>query len=372
MAGKPMDLAGQKFGRLTVVRPTGERHDGNVVWECLCECGNTTFVRAQSLKGGRTQSCGCLRKENASKDLTGQKFGLLTAICPTEERRHGNVVWECLCDCGRTTFVKANALKSGNTKSCGCLQKERISRDLTGQRFGRLIAIRTTDRRQGSSVVWECLCDCGKTVFFSVARLVSGKAESCGCLRKKRAIMDLTGQRFGMLTAVRPTEERRGGNVVWECLCDCGKTIFVGTTQLKTGHSRSCGCLRRAVVRVDFTGQKFGRLTAVRPTEERRGGNVVWECLCDCGNTTFVSTTSLRSGNTRSCGCLHKELLVKDLSGQKFGLLTAVCPTKERNQGNVVWECRCDCGETVFASERALTGGYTQSCGCLRGRRNEE
>lgn len=54
-------------------------------------------------------------------------------------------------------------------------------------------------------------------------------------------------------------------------------------------------------------GQRFGKLIAIRPTAERIGSSVVWECICDCGNTICVARSSLKSGNTKSCGCLRKE-----------------------------------------------------------------
>ena len=62
-------------------------------------------------------------------------------------------------------------------------------------------------------------------------------------------------------------------------------------------------------VSADIAGQKFGRLTAIRPTEERKHGSVVWECKCncECGNTKFVPRGSLISGCTRSCGCLNRK-----------------------------------------------------------------
>lgn len=53
--------------------------------------------------------------------------------------------------------------------------------------------------------------------------------------------------------------------------------------------------------------QRFGKLTALRPTTKRKGGSVVWTCLCDCGRTTEASYNDLVSGNTRSCGCLIHE-----------------------------------------------------------------
>jgi hypothetical protein len=56
----------------------------------------------------------------------------------------------------------------------------------------------------------------------------------------------------------------------------------------------------------DLTNQHFGNLLAIKPTDARRQGKVVWECHCDCGNTIFVNSTDLLTGNTRSCGCLLK------------------------------------------------------------------
>lgn len=64
-------------------------------------------------------------------DLSGKKFGRLTVITKTEKRRHRSVIWECKCDCGNITEVASDDLVSGNTRSCGCLQKEITSRHFT-------------------------------------------------------------------------------------------------------------------------------------------------------------------------------------------------------------------------------------------------
>ena len=232
------------------------------------------------------------------KDLTGQKFGKLTVIRPTKERKNRGVVWECKCDCGNTAFVTNGSLVSGNTKSCGCLHMKNI-KDLTGQKFGKLTAICPTGEKKGSSVVWECKCDCGNTAFVNRDSLVRGKTKSCGCLK----IKDLTGQKFGKLTVICSTKKRKNGGVVWECKCDCGNTAFVNSRNLISGNTQSCGCLYIK----DLTGQKFGKLTVIRPTEERKNGGVVWECKCDCGNTAFVNNDSLVSGKTKSCGCYRRE-----------------------------------------------------------------
>ena len=58
-------------------------------------------------------------------DLTGQRYGRLTVIC------FGSTRWKCLCDCGETTWVRSNSLRSGNTKSCGCFYREIITAGIT-------------------------------------------------------------------------------------------------------------------------------------------------------------------------------------------------------------------------------------------------
>lgn len=65
------------------------------------------------------------------KDLTGQRFGRLVAVCCLDYRtKRGGSIWTCSCDCGNAPDVRGRDLISGNTKSCGCLNKK-----LTSQRY---------------------------------------------------------------------------------------------------------------------------------------------------------------------------------------------------------------------------------------------
>ena len=293
------DLTGQKFGKLTVVRETDERKNSYIVWECRCDCGNTHYVRSNSLLDGSTTSCGCEgRGKGRARDLTGQKFGLLTAIEPTEQRKNRSIVWKCECECGNIILLSAKDLKQGGKKSCGCLDTSGI-KDLTGQKFGMLTVLEKTEERDHNTVVWKCECECGNTVLVSGRDLIHNRKDSCGCASMNKP-KDLIGQRFGKLEVVEMAEERKNGRVQWLCKCDCGNTTVVDAYSLTSGSTRSCGCLQSR--RHDLTGQRFGMLEAVRPTDRRQWSSIIWECKCDCGNTAFVSARQLMGGQ-KSCGC---------------------------------------------------------------------
>lgn len=133
------NLINKKFGRLTVIEQVGKNNRGNYLWKCICDCKKTIIVRSDSLISGTTKSCGCLQKEKASEirkksliDLTGKKFGKLTVIEKTnkpENVKSTENFWLCQCSCENKTLIKvvAHSLKSGNTKSCGCLRKSNKS-----------------------------------------------------------------------------------------------------------------------------------------------------------------------------------------------------------------------------------------------------
>lgn len=113
---------------------------------------------------------------------------------------------------------------------------------------------------------------------------------------------------------------------------------------------------------LDLTNQRFGRLIAIEPTAERKGTNVVWRCRCDCGNESLVPSGWLRKGLKRSCGCLQDENRRRDIAGQKRGHLTAIEPTDERRNGQTVWIWRCDCGATVRKTTGAVSVNASNMC----------
>ena len=298
------DLRGRVFGKLTAIEPTSERKGNSVVWKCKCECGNVHFVSSPALLSGSTMSCGCASKGGGPgriNDLTGQKFGLLTALEPTEQRKNRSVVWKCKCDCGNIAYFSAKELRQKGKTSCGCVEKTQI-KNLIGEKFGMLTVKEATDERNHHTVVWKCECDCGNMINVSSRDLIHKRKESCGCMTKH--MKDLTGQKFGRLTAMETTNERDGTSVIWKCTCDCGNETRASSKDLTTGVKKSCGCVLEKRIR-NLSGYKFGMLTAIRPTDQRKSGAVVWECECDCGTTVFVSSRHLVQGDTKSCGCLN-------------------------------------------------------------------
>lgn len=173
-----------------------------------------------------------------------------------------------------------------------------------GHRVGDLTVMTDTGERKNGYIIWQCHCDCGGTIRLDTRALQRGCITDCGC---KRNVMpgqkDLTGLRFGRLTALEPVPERgKNGSTIWRCSCDCGGETRAVATQLLQGYKKSCGCLSHPA-RKAYIGVRFGKLVVTGYAGKRKGMHR-WHCLCDCGNTTVVGQTLLQSGKTKSCGCL--------------------------------------------------------------------
>lgn len=124
------NLVGQRFGRLRVKERSENDKHGNPRWLCKCDCENEKVAIGHNLKRGLTKSCGCLRKETIRQvhfiDLTGQKFNKLTVNKYLGTNNRNQRQWLCLCGCGKEAIVISSSLKSGSTKSCGCLRNEKL------------------------------------------------------------------------------------------------------------------------------------------------------------------------------------------------------------------------------------------------------
>lgn len=134
-----------------------------------------------------------------------------------------------------------------------------------------------------------------------------------GTPKKYKPMEDLSGQRFGRLT-VKKFAYKKHGYYYWECVCDCGNVRIVQLNNLKSGSTVSCGCYLRDITsersRADITGERFGKLTAIRPLNKRdKWDQILWELKCDCGNTTTASVHALRRGDKIQCESCRADFL---------------------------------------------------------------
>src|SRR5262245_42778540 len=214
LMSKQKDLTGQRFGRWTVLNRAENRKS---CWLCRCNCGTERPEFSGSLKDGTSKSCGSCLPSSNHIDLTGQRFGRWTVIRPAEP--HGKnraATYLCRCDCGTERIVLAALLKSGKSKSCGCLHRDKAVAyqtskriDLTGQQFNgwtviQLAKLSGPSRQREANYLCRCNC-CGTERIIRAALLKNGKSPLCKIRRRKRASdqrKNLTGQIFGKLTVI--------------------------------------------------------------------------------------------------------------------------------------------------------------------------
>lgn len=124
----------------------------------------------------------------------------------------------------------------------------------------------------------------------------------------------------------------------------------------------------------NIAGKIFGKLTVVRKTNKKAGSSYLWLCLCSCGTEHLATSSNLKNGNVKSCGCIRSDAIrdvhhkiAEKYIGESFGSLTVVSILKEANKhGRILAKCSCACGKETITSLHGLKNGTTQSCGCKR------
>ena len=234
-----IDLTGQRFGNLVVVRRAPDYREPNgakaVMWECECDCGNVVEIKAKYLTSGRKKFCGdyCKLKH---EDLVGKRFGKLLVV-----ERISSGKWKCVCDCGNERIIVGNKLIRGNNTSCGKCEK---TINLIGEKFGKLTVIdKAPERKHENSrptKMWLCRCDCGNTIICSRQALTSGEKKDCGCVKEGKYLI---GKRYGKLVIQKVIREN-GKEARVECLCDCGDITTPLLSRVLNNKVHSCGCYR--------------------------------------------------------------------------------------------------------------------------------
>lgn len=116
MRGRPpIDITGQRFGRLTVSHRVGSNPRGAALWRCACDCGRAHTASGVELRKGNIRSCGCLIRER--EWVAGKLFGSLTALAPSSR---GGGRWLFRCVCGKRITTRLPKVRMGIPSSCGC------------------------------------------------------------------------------------------------------------------------------------------------------------------------------------------------------------------------------------------------------------
>lgn len=258
LSKKCKNLARQKFGKLIALEPARDVNgdikkssSGGVMWKCTCECGGKKEVSSSSLNMAGISSCGKCNYE----DLSSRKFGKITAlkIVIDEDgvisKNNKHIMWWCICECGVEKKIQSGHLKSGNTKSCGgCSSYE----NFVGKKFDKLIVLKTAKDEFGNikksncgHIIWECRCECGRKNEVSSGSLNAKRIKSCGKCRH-----NISEQKFGKLIALEKAANKNGdikknsrGGIMWKCICECGAIKEVVLSNLRSGRTKSCGCI---------------------------------------------------------------------------------------------------------------------------------
>lgn len=169
--------------------PPSNSNSKQAHWLCQCnKCKKYIVKSAHALQNG-VNECDC------KYDLTGQKFGRWTVLSLSDKKtKNRGRIWQCKCECGTIKEVPAETLKKGESQSCGCYQKEVIAEigrktriDLTGQRFGKLVALYPIySIEKDTHTKWMCQCDCGNMCEIDMGNLKQGFSQSCGCTHSKQ------------------------------------------------------------------------------------------------------------------------------------------------------------------------------------------
>ena len=168
-----------------------------------------------------------------------------------------------------------------------------------------------------------------------------------------------------------------GKHIFWICECSCENHTIksIDGCALRNGDSKSCGCLSKGRMNGRFkneVGNKYNHLTVLEYRGTDKNNKAIWLVQCDCGSQPFeVLGCSLRSGNTKSCGCARGEkITINEQPGTRYGKLTVL--EQDHSLGQRYWKCKCDCGNTISVKGIYLRAGLVQSCGCLISKGEEQ
>jgi len=148
-------------------------------------------------------------KNKPYKDLTGQTFDYWEVLS-----YYGRSWWNCKCKCGKLAKKLSNSLTSGLSRSCGCKPRS-FHKNLEGLKFNRLTVLNLYETKKYSkrriTVFWNCICECGNSTIVATSDLTTGHTKSCGCLNIERAVETITSVNLSDINRGSNNHSWKGG-----------------------------------------------------------------------------------------------------------------------------------------------------------------
>jgi hypothetical protein len=319
-------------------------------------------------------------------DWIGKVVGKLTIISRDHDQpydKNNDLMWIAKCSCGNQKKISSRALRNADRKgtliSCGCGRGEKRRTDWSGKKVGRLTFIDVVGVKKYPSSqnypLWRAQCDCGGQRYLSSLDIRTAVAQhinlSCNDCPKQQSL-NLIGQKIGLIQVGNPSGRHTfpgGTNVpLFECRCDCGKVTKLTSTTLRNAQKDRFNLSCGCVAEQKFqqyVGEKIGWLRVI----ERSCSSQLYRCECQCGDLcekTAKALSRAKATNSRiSCGCYYASIDI----GQTFGRLTVIdqlgSEKRENGRSRGQWLCQCECGNTKQVESTNLSLGKVKSCGCL-------
>lgn len=343
-----VNLTGQRFGKLTALKPVDIPTKAGSFWLCQCDCGNTTIANTANLKKGNTKSCGCLaharkspsthpvtvvktRKTGHIKDLTGQRFGKLIVIGYAGVDDASHALYRCQCDCGNTVVKRGSSLKSGGIKSCGCLRGQSHGDSSPASENHRIydVWIGMRDRclnpnahghewygDRGITVCDEWKDDYSK---FKDWALAHGYKDSLS-LDRIDVNQGYSPENCRWTTpSIQSINRQNMTRYPYHGLGLCRHDMEHVNAMLELGFPEDLidielhgnGSYKLLGMAKKLVGKRFGYWTVLKVASRNSAGGLIVECQCKCGTIRDVDASNLRSGRSKSCGCMKTEKQAK-------------------------------------------------------------
>jgi len=238
--------------------------------------------------------------------------------------------------------------------------KKATGLDLRFQSFGQWCVL-GKGKKTAHGQFWICQCQGGcqpsTQAQIHEAALVEGRAQSCGCDRKPRRILNFTGLQFTNWLVLSYIANDKRKATYFLCQCLCGTKKEVASNSLKTGDSNGCKACQNNNIKRIKKNNWYGNLFTMKDL-----GNGLWHCRCICGvEKKKVRAEHLASGRTKSCGCRQSIPVL----GRIFGRLSVLSLGGALKYGHRAVRYQCSCGNIVEVGRASMIAGDTKSCGCL-------